>query len=187
MGLFRKPKPVQALNPHSNGSGDAGNGKKIMLNFRGRTADLARDIAAATLESGGLVAPAPEPKDPEVGDRMPDGTVYAGISPDSGEPMYTTPADALRTMKWKEATDYAAKLDVHGHKDWRLPTKGELNVMFANRAAIGGFIVSGSNPAGWYWSGTQCTDWPGAWGQRFINGFQVNYFKDGPSSVRCVR
>src|SRR5258708_6921449 len=28
------------------------------------------------------------------GDRMPDGTVYAGISPESGKPMYTTPGDA---------------------------------------------------------------------------------------------
>lgn len=29
-----------------------------------------------------------------IGDRMPDGTVYAGISPDTSKPMYTTPAYA---------------------------------------------------------------------------------------------
>ena len=31
---------------------------------------------------------------PQIGDEMPDGTVYAGLSPDTNKPMYTTPADA---------------------------------------------------------------------------------------------
>jgi hypothetical protein len=34
---------------------------------------------------------------------------------------------------------HAATLNAHGHKDWRLPTKVELDVLFNNRAAIGGF------------------------------------------------
>jgi hypothetical protein len=34
---------------------------------------------------------------------MPDGTVYAGVSPDTGQPMYTTFDDAPSTMKWKKA------------------------------------------------------------------------------------
>ena len=73
---------------------------------------------------------------------MPDGTVLAGISPDTNKPMYATPADASLTMTFNEAQEYAAKLDAHGHKDWRVPTKAELNVLFNNRAAIGGFNVS---------------------------------------------
>jgi hypothetical protein len=36
---------------------------------------------------------------PQPGDRMEDGAVYAGISPETGKPMYTTPADAPLTMK----------------------------------------------------------------------------------------
>src|SRR5438552_817465 len=31
------------------------------------------------------------------GDRMADGTIYAGVSPDTGKAMYTTPADAPLT------------------------------------------------------------------------------------------
>src|SRR5260221_12518127 len=50
----------------------------------------------------------------EPGVRMRDGTIYAGISPDTGKPMNATPADVPLTMKWKQAMEYAAKLDHHG-------------------------------------------------------------------------
>src|SRR2546425_3898208 len=102
------------------------------------------------------------------GDRMPDGTVYAGISPETGKPMYTTPTDARLTMNWEQAMEYATKVDAHGHQDWRVPTKGELNVLFNNRAAIGGFNDTGRHPGGRYWSSTEAV--LGAWDQRFSNG-----------------
>src|SRR5579884_120468 len=124
--------------------------------------------------------------DPKPGDRMPDGTIFAGISPDTGKPMYTTPADAPLTMKWKAAMNYAAKLDAHGHKDWRVPTLGELKLLFNNRAAIGGFNVTGSHPAGWYWSSTD-GNYGGARGRRFSDGYPYWSFKEGDSSLRCVR
>ena len=66
--------------------------------------------------------------EPNVGDRMRDGTIYAGISPDTGRKMFTTAADAALTMKWKTAMDYAAGLEAPGHDDWRVPSKGEPNV-----------------------------------------------------------
>jgi len=59
-------------------------------------------------------------------------------------------------------------------------------VLFNNRAAIGGFDMSGSYPAGWYWSASPGIKW-GAWGQRFSDGCQDCNFKHGHSSVRCVR
>jgi len=90
---------------------------------------------------------------------MPDGTVLVGISPDTNKPMYATPADASLTMTFNEAQEYAAKLDAHGHKDWRVPTKAELNVLFNDRAAVGGFDISGSIPAGWYWSASPFYIW----------------------------
>jgi len=123
---------------------------------------------------------------PQVGDKIPDGTIYAGISPDTGKAMYATSKDAPLTMKWKAAMEYAAKLDAHGHDDWRVPTKNELNVLFNNRAAIGGFDISGSVPAGWYWSSTQTNDLI-AWGQRFSDGSQASNFQTSASSLRCVR
>ncbi len=120
------------------------------------------------------------------GERMEDGTVYAGISPDTNRPMYATAGDAPLTMTFSEAQKYAEKLDAHGYQDWRLPTTAELNVLFNNRAAIGGFDRSGSEPAGWYWSTSPFHEWD-AWGQRFSDGNQDNYGKGYRSSVRCVR
>jgi len=125
-------------------------------------------------------------REPRPGDRMADGTIYAGVSPDTGKPMYTTPADAPLTMKWKAAMNYAAKLDAHGHQDWRVPTLGELKLLFNNRAAIGGFNVTGSHPAGWYWSSTD-GNYGGARGRRFSDGYPYWSFKEGDSSLRCVR
>src|SRR5262249_9421757 len=117
---------------------------------------------------------------PRVGHFMRDGTKYAGISPDTHEPMYVTEVDAPRAMKWKEAMDYAASIDM------RLPTKAELKVLFNNRAAIGECNVTGSYPEGWYWSASEGYEWL-AWCQRFSDGFQDDRIKDGRSSVRCVR
>src|SRR5437016_14643033 len=113
----------------------------------------------------------------EIGHRMTDGTFYAGISPDTGKAMYTTPEDAPLTMSWKQAMKYADKLDAHGHKDWRVPTKSELEVLFNNRAAIGGLKETAIEPpegAGWYWSSTESDNKPAdfAWVQRIRDAEQ---------------
>ena len=98
--------------------------------------------------------------------------------------MFVTPSDAPLTMKWKEAMDYAAKLDAHGRKDWRLPSEGELNVLFNNLAAIGGFKITGLDKD-WYWSASEERDWVVC--QRFSDGCQARTGKGNGSSVRCVR
>jgi hypothetical protein len=101
--------------------------------------------------------------------------------------MYTTPRDAAIFYTFDKAQKYCSGLDAHGHREWRVPTKAELNVLFHNRAAIGGFNLSGSNPAGWYWSSSQKSGLWGAWGQRFSDGYQVTYYEVNLSSMRCVR
>ena len=123
----------------------------------------------------------------EIGERMPDGTVYAGISPDTGKAMYATAADAPLTFTFNQTQKYAANLDANGHKDWRVPTRAELNVLYENRAAIGGFNDTGSTPAGWYWSSSQYGGYGVAWAQRFSDGHQSNYGRYFVSSLRCVR
>jgi len=137
---------------------------------------------AATLPSCDQVE-AP-PAEPKIGDQMPDGTIYAGISPDTNKPMYATPADA--SLPFSQAKEYAAKLDAHGHQDWRVPTKTELNVLFNNRAAIGGFNLTGLPPAGWYWSASPKVRWY-VWAQRFRDGRQDGINKVEHAAVRCVR
>jgi hypothetical protein len=123
------------------------------------------------------------------GDKMDDGTVYAGMSTDTGRPMYTTPADAPLTYTFNEAITCAGQLNAEkylGHDDWRVPTKSELDVLFNHRAAIGGFNVSGSLPRGWYWSSTEHNGF-NAWGQRFSGGTQSWFRKNLDSSLRLVR
>jgi hypothetical protein len=63
------------------------------------------------------------------GEAMPDGSVYAGISPDTGGVLIAAPEDGKLTYTFKEAAEYAEKLNAQkylGHDDWRVPTKGEL-------------------------------------------------------------
>ncbi|MCB9988797.1 MAG: DUF1566 domain-containing protein [Rhodospirillales bacterium] len=39
-----------------------------------------------------------------IGDTCPDGSVYAGLTPDGNVPMYTTPADAPSLMTWNDGS-----------------------------------------------------------------------------------
>ncbi|KAB2880565.1 MAG: DUF1566 domain-containing protein [Pseudorhodoplanes sp.] len=147
------------------------------------------------------------------GDRMKDGTIYAGISPDTGSKMFVmpqgapgavtpddtpaalrmfgTPKAVMGTLRWDEAMSYAADLDAHGHKDWRLPTKAELHVLYRNRhtgALKGTFDEDGSYPAGWYWSSTGVSLMPdSAQAERFSDGEQNWDWKSGRAAVRPVR
>jgi hypothetical protein len=181
MGLFSKSKNAQA--PETARPAPGNDTKTFRLN-KPLSKETISALASETLRSGGWVEP--PPPEPKVGDKMPDGTVLAGISPDTNKPMYATPADASLTMTFNEAQEYAAKLDAHGHQDWRLPTKAELNVLFNNRAAIGGFNVVGSYPAGWYWSASPLNDL-GASCRRLIDGAQNLNSKNFHLSVRPVR
>jgi hypothetical protein len=172
----------------------------VLVKVNGATIDVsAAGYVVATSPSGvewraaanddGKPKTAPE-IGPEIGDAMDDGTIFAGISPDTHQLLYATPADAPLTYTFNEAADYARLLNAQkflGHDDWRVPTKGELNLLFANHAAIGGFDLSGSPPAGWYRSSSQSEHYPTAWAQRFSDGNQDYYFKINASSLRCVR
>jgi hypothetical protein len=122
------------------------------------------------------------------GGKMPDGTIYAGISPDTNKPLYTTPTDAPGVYTWGNATEYCKSLTASGHQDWRMPTIGELAVQFSNRADIGGFNETGrmKRASGYYWSSLQVGDGD-AWGQLFSDGFHEDFSKDQDSSLRCVR
>lgn len=60
----------------------------------------------------------------------------------------------------------------------------------AHRAPVGGFDISGPNPAGWYWSATPYDiyyDMYVAWCQRFSDGAQHRNYKGFRSSMRLVR
>jgi len=67
-----------------------------------------------------------------------------------------------------------------GYTDWYLPSKDELNLLYENKTAIGGF------PDNYYWSSTENDNY-GAWEQNFDNGFQNGSDKNVTIDVRAVR
>jgi hypothetical protein len=64
--------------------------------------------------------------------------------------------------------------------DWYLPSQDELNQMYVNRSAIGGFSTA------YYWSSSESGD-SSAWFQNFNFGSQQANFKDDSVYVRPVR
>jgi hypothetical protein len=79
---------------------------------------------------------------------------------------------------------YAAQLcndySSGGYIDWFLPSKDELNKLYLNKNAIGGFSSFD------YWTSTE-TSSSGAATQDFSNGYQSGGFKFGTLRVRAIR
>lgn len=125
--------------------------------------------------------------DDKVGHIMPDGSTYAGLSPGTNKPIFTTTTTLSLRMSWHEATRYAADLGEHGHKDWRLPTLVELNAIFNGRSAIGNFKASDENEAAWYWSSTESFAGACIERQRFTDGAQSHDFKAKKHFVCFIR
>jgi len=85
------------------------------------------------------------------------------------------------------AAQLCVALNFDGYKDWFLPSKDELDLMYKNlkRRGLGGFSD------GWYWSSAQGNNWD-AWIQRFSDGdrgygYGNGHHKNNAYSVRAVR
>jgi hypothetical protein len=126
----------------------------------------------------------------KIGDMMDDGTVYAGVSPDTGKSMFTMRSDTPIVAAHFLAERFTRASDANGHKDWRVPTRRELNVLFNNRAAIGGFNETGLEPGGKYWSSSpDVNEFDDAFlAMRFSDGHEESMFDvAGVAALRCVR
>ena len=82
----------------------------------------------------------------------------------------------LGQYSWNYAKIMCAELG----DGWRLPTKEELNLMYLNRGAIGGFA------AAYYWSSSEF-NYCLAWNQFFNYGNQYHSNKNYTYFVRAVR
>jgi len=107
------------------------------------------------------------------------------VSPDGRHGLVAATQDQSTSCSWYNAQDIISNSANHStagknFTDWRLPTKYELNLMYGQKANIGGFTT------GYYWCSTEF-GYSSAWVQGFSDGFQDVDDKNYPSYVRAVR
>ncbi len=103
----------------------------------------------------------------------------------TGTAIGTGQANTTAIVTVQGAGSYAAQLcndlTAGGYTDWFLPSKDELNKLYINKVAIGGFADA------YYWSSSE-NNANIAWYQDFNYGYQLNYyFKYNTFRVRAVR
>jgi len=76
--------------------------------------------------------------------------------------------------------DYTVTVNNEYYDDWYLPSKYELNLLYLQKTAVGGFASA------YYWSSSEY-DNGHAWAQGFGNGNQFVYGKSNTIYVRAVR
>ncbi len=131
-------------------------------------------------------------RDPEIGALMSDGTIYAGISPDTHTRLFVAAQDHL-SGSFNVAAQAVEKDNAeraHGHDDWRLPTKAELQMLFDNRhvgALKDSFNETGAFDRGWYWSSTFGAGNAVHYQQRFDDGTVNVFHMTSVAASRSVR
>ncbi|MBE0639480.1 MAG: DUF1566 domain-containing protein [Bacteroidales bacterium] len=109
------------------------------------------------------------------------GTTISGAD---GKALGTGAQNTLDIVAGCNTADIAAQicndLVLNGYSDWYLPSRDELNKLFLNKNAVGGFAPV------WYWSSSEYSGYM-AYRQSFYNGIQWDYSKYGPFNVRAVR
>ncbi len=107
------------------------------------------------------------------------------VSVDEKHGLVAETMDQSFNSDWHEAQDIISNPSNHSalgyhFRDWRLPTKYELNEMYLQKEAIGGFI------GGIYKSSTGLDNFD-AWSQYFFDGSSVEDSKGSSDLVRAVR
>jgi hypothetical protein len=111
------------------------------------------------------------------------GGFYVGLARgrDLGMDYHLLLADSEQEkLAWQPALDWAKALTVDGHKDFSLPNRSELALLFAN--------VKELFKPEWYWSSEQyASDSDYAWFQTFGIGYQDYDLKTSELRARAVR
>lgn len=83
-------------------------------------------------------------------------------------------------LNWNRASEWAAQLEVDGHRDFVLASRAEQTVLFDR--------VKHLFDPNYYWSGeTHASDSSSAWDQDFYHGGQYGWLKYGKLRARAVR
>jgi hypothetical protein len=109
-----------------------------------------------------------------------NGTMVGGTSLALGTGASNT-AVISATCGTATATRLCADLVLNGYSDWYLPSKDELNELYINRSAIGGFDTTG-----YYWSSSEI-DADTAYFLIFSYGGSIGFNKYHADFVRAVR
>ncbi|MEI7983705.1 MAG: DUF1566 domain-containing protein, partial [Bacteroidota bacterium] len=108
------------------------------------------------------------------------GTTIGGTSTAIGTGQANTTAIVNGCNQSGIAARICNDLVLNGYDDWFLPSKDELNQMYLQKAAIGGFAND------FYWSSSEYMATT-TWGQNFNYGNQNNLNKGSTLYVRAVR
>jgi len=123
----------------------------------------------------------------------PSGSKGGSAALDTGDGLGAGRANTRVVVKacgTATAAGAAAAYRGGGLSDWFLPSKGELNVLYKQRAKVGG-LAGGAGGFTLYWSSSQARDvvdfMYSAWAQEFADGNQLATVKYGDGRVRPVR
>lgn len=143
-------------------------------------ADIARVAADnATIAANNAIKEKEELSKTLIGAKYEGGIVFYWNDSTGQHGLIATEKDFEVKYNWEQAKEKCDNLIAGGKTDWRLPTRDELMLLFANRNLVGGFNK------GTYWSSTEGTT--GAWGLGFNFGYQYDGKKSYISSVRAIR
>ncbi len=112
----------------------------------------------------------------KLGDRLPDEGIVFYLDNTSQHGLAASDEDLSVQLTWHEAKNKFGK----NFYDWRLPTRSELELLYAKKDLIGGFSHQ------LYWSATE-SDSFNAWFQNFYIGEQFTGNKNLTHRVRTIR
>lgn len=147
-----QPMPTKADNYISSGAGCG----KYSATLSGLTANVTYYVRAYATNKFGTTYSQPvqfsiEPEYLSLPVFMYDGHTYK-IAPD---PCMS----AQEGLTYASASNYCENMTAYGFSDWRIPTVGELRMMFFNRKNIGGFFDADGEVVPCYFSEEKAISW----------------------------
>ena len=107
-------------------------------------------------------------------------TVTNAVRDGIGAGMYNTELIIENQGVGSYAAQLCANYQGGDYGDWYLPSKYELNLLYLQKTAVGGFASA------YYWSSNEYSS-TNAWIQHFLSGDQTNTGKSGLTYVRAIR
>ncbi|WP_109832885.1 caspase family protein [Reichenbachiella versicolor] len=117
------------------------------------------------------------------------GTPYKGglifhVDEETGKCLIVAEEDLNRgnTYTWESAKKVCKFANINGHRDWKLPSRNQLFMIYSNikKMGLGGF---GSDS---YWTSTESSV-SNAWGISFGSGKKYDFNKTSKKKIRLVR